>query len=146
MDVAMQQYQGLEIDVATDATAGSLLGALACLTKSPLTINRDTTKAALDAIKADYTGYAEKVITWQAPSRADDGTIECIGTMAAFRPTDAVAPNDCWALYIHETAAGPLLWACQFPGAPLPMQSALDEISVTFRYRPATNSIAVVVS
>lgn len=145
-EVALQQYEALELGQAADAIAATLAGALVGLTKAQVAVNRSTTKAALEAVKCTYTGYAPEVITWGIPTRADDGVIEVVGSVGVFAPTDAAAPNDAWAVYIYGAAAGPLMFAAQFPGAPLPMQSALDQITILVRYRPATGSIAVVVS
>lgn len=146
VEILMQQFEGLELGVAADVLAATLDGALVHLTKTALTINRSTTKAALDALKANYVGYAGEVITWGAPSRSDGGVIEAVGTVGEFRPSDAVTPNDVWAVYIHMAAGGALLFAAQLPDAPLPMRSALDSLIVSVRYRPASGTMLVLVS
>jgi len=94
---------------------------------------------------ATYTGHADKTITWLTPSIADDGHVEVIGTVPEFRPTDAVTPNTVFGAIIID--AGPvMLLGGRFDDAPLPMESALDSIVITVRYRPDDQSIAVVVS
>ncbi len=149
MDLVETQKSQLDrglSDTVSPAAVGSLFGAKINLFQTQIPISPDTPLVDLDAAVCDYTGYAQGTIVWQAPSVADDGTVEVVGTCAVFRPTDAVVPNNAWGLYIQDTTATYLYYLGQFDQAPLPMSSALQSITVTIRYRPATNSIVVVVS
>jgi len=92
-----------------------------------------------------YTGAGDEAVTWLAPSIADDGTVEAIGTLGEFRPTDAVTPNTVYGA-ILLSAGGAYLMGARFEDGPLPMESAADAILLTMRYRPGENSIGVVIS
>jgi len=103
------------------------------------------TSVAGDFDAPTYTGYADEVITWLAPSVADDGTIEVIGTVGEFRPTDGVTPNSVYGALLL-TGAGVLMMGGRFDDAPLPMENATNAILLTVRFRPADQSIAIVIS
>jgi hypothetical protein len=113
------------------------------LYQAPIDINQSNTLATFTGNIATYHTYLAQAVTWDAPSLAQDGTVEVVAVTLIFRPTDAVVPNSIWGLYITDTTAAFLLFAGQFDGPPLPMNSTLNQILVTVRYRPATGSIAV---
>lgn len=147
------EYQLATLERATDNVApvvvgstGFLFGAEVCLTTAQFDLNQANTLAEFAAVEADFTGYAPAAITWGVPSVADDGTVEVVATAIVFRPTDAVTPNVIYMLYITNAAGDALYYAGVFDNPPLPMNSALDQITVIVRFRPATNSIVVVVS
>jgi hypothetical protein len=116
------------------------------LFKGDITPTRDTLLSVYTAAKADYTGYGSDTVTWNAPSRADDGSIEVVGTMPEFRPSDAVAPNIIYGFWETLAGDGSLGFAARFDGAPLPMEDALDAIVLTLRYRPKETGMGSVVS
>lgn len=133
-------------DTVHVAAVGYLDLCVVSLTKAQVALSPTTPLATLQAAEADYTGYAAGVITWQTPTTADDQTVEVVGTVPVFRPTDAVAPNNVWDVFITNAGGTLLFFLGQFDNAPLPMVSALDQILLTIRYRPATNSMVVVIS
>ncbi len=133
-------------DTVGVAAVGYLDGATVDTYQTQISLSPSTTLAELDAAINDYAGYAQGTIVWQVPVVADDGTVEAIGTCAVFRPTDATDPEVSWGCYIVNAAATAVLFMGQFEGAPLSMASAVNSISLTFRFRPASNSLVVVVS
>jgi hypothetical protein len=136
-----------DVRVAADVIAGDLATATVHLGKSNMTIDRNTTKADLTATEANYTGYAAEAVTWLAPSLADDGNIEVVGTVGEFRPTDAVVDNAIYTLWVLSATTGtPLCFAALFDDGPLPMAGPLNSIVVTLRWRPETGGLVAVVS
>lgn len=99
-----------------------------------------------DFQETTYTGHADKSITWLAPSVGDDGVVEVIGTVPEFRPTDAVLPNTVYGAIVINTGATEVYMGGRFTDGPLPMESALDAILLTVRFRPSDQSLAVVIS
>jgi hypothetical protein len=147
----MQWFGSNDFDIAlagdaVTALTGTLTGAKLHLTKDALAIDRNTTLADLAAIEADYNTYAAASITWLAVSIADDGSVELVGTVPEFRPTDALAPNDIHAAYITDSGATVKYFAAAFDDGPLPMNQTTDSIIVTLRFRPETEMLGVVVS
>jgi hypothetical protein len=138
---------GFDLRVAADVIAGDLATATVHLGKTDMTVDRNTTKTELTATEADYTGYAAETVTWLAPSLADDGNIEVIGTVGEFRPTDDVVDNAIYTLWVLSADTGtPLCFAARFDNAPLPMAGPLDSLIVTLRWRPQTGGLVVTVS
>lgn len=140
------QTQAFDLDVATAEIAGTLDGALLCLTKTSATLDKDTTLAALELIEADYNTYARTAIIWGDPSVSDDGQVEVVGSVAEFRPTDALAPNQVFGVFILDTTEAKVYFVGALDGAPLGMNTTLDSLILTVRYRPATRSLIVIVS
>lgn len=116
------------------------------LYQTPIVITPQTPVATFTAALATYTGYAQGVVTWLAPSVSDDGTVEVAGTIPEFRPTDGVTPNVIYGVFCRAAVGGALLFAAAFDNGPLPMENALNAILLTVRYRPSTRSVCVVVS
>lgn len=135
------QYQELEIaeDVLL-AVTGMLTGAEVRLFINDFEPDRESVIGDYDP--PTYTGNGDEAITWNAPSVSDDGTVEVVGTLGEFRPTDAVAPNDVFGAIILDGGGG-LLDAVRFPAGPLPMNSALDSILLVVRWRPSTARFSV---
>lgn len=139
-----------KIDMVSDSTGNATTGgtfyhAMCGLYQTNLTITPSMVKADIDSSSATFAGYGADTITWGAPTRSDDGFIESIGTMPAFRPTDSVTPNNIWGLYVWDRADN-LIFAGPFDNAPLPMASPLDQITQTLRYRPDATIPVVVIS
>lgn len=124
---------------------GSLLGLKVDLFQTDVPVLPSTPLADYLAAIADFVGYAQKTVTWGTPSVSADGTVEVIGTMSAWRPTNAVTPNVIYGLFARDTTAADLYYAARFDGAPLPMGTSLNEIIATLRYRPATQSLVVTI-
>jgi len=139
------EFQAFTLSRCADDTAGSLTGVKAHLTKAVVDINPGTTLAELTAVEADYTGYAATVLVWDVPSVDGAGNVQAVSHTITFRPTDAVAPNQIYALFITDGAGAVLYFANQFTEAPIDMSSALKQIVLTVIYYPATNSIAIVI-
>jgi len=132
--------------IAADATgsssfaAGALDGLLVDLFQDDITPTRTTPLSTYTDAVANYDGYAQGSATWGIPSRADDGTIEVLGPVAEFRPMSDDTPNTIFGLYT-TLGDGSLGFAARFDNAPIPMQDALDQITVTLRYRPTNGGI-----
>jgi hypothetical protein len=128
--------------VALDATgsssfaAGAFDGLIVDLYQDDITPTRTTPLSTYTAAIADYDGYGSASVTWGLPSRADDGTIEVLGTVAEFRPSGSDTPNTIFGLYT-TLGDGSLGFAARFDNAPVPMNDALNQITVTLRYRPS---------
>jgi hypothetical protein len=110
------------------------------LYQTDLAIDKNLTLATLNSASATFAGYGDQTITWAAPSIAEDGTIEAIGTTPAYRPTDAVTPNNIFGLYLVNQN-GDLMFAGRFDGAPVPLVNTLSQLTVTLRFRPQSASI-----
>lgn len=141
------EFQASQLARAADDIAGYLTGVKVGLTQSAVNIDEGTTLAELTAAVATYTGYASVTVVWDDPSVADDGTVEVTSEEIVFRPTaPTTIGNQVYNLYIVNTGGTILYFAVLLSTAPIPMESNLDQLKVTLRYRPATNSVAVLVS
>lgn len=143
-------YEDLVLGVASIGTGNAttthnLFGAKVRLCQGDIVPDSNTTLAALNADSATFTGYAEKTITWNAPSRASDGSIEVVGGLSEWRPTDAVTPNNLFVAYVVN-AAGNLVLAGRFDSPPIPMADALDSLLLTIRWRPTAGAIGNTIS
>lgn len=141
--MVLTEFQQSLIARASAATLGYLVGLKIKLIKTHVNITPSTLVAELDAAQADFAGYALHVVTWLTPTISVDNVVEAIGTVPAWRPTDAVTPNVIWGFYAIDAVSGDLLFAGQFDTAPIPMDTAMREITVTIRYRPAGPSLVV---
>ena len=131
---------------AADDIAGNMLGCLIDLYQTPVPLNEDTALIDLQNVVADYTGYAQGLLTWQDPSIADDGEVECIGTCPVFRPTGTAVQNEIVGCFLTSDPAGGLLYFGPLDGQPISMHSATDSITVVVRYRPGTQSLTITIS
>lgn len=116
------------------------------LGKSPISITPATPYATLSGQEADFTGYAAAALTWDVPSTASDGTVESVSAPVVFRPTDAVVDDSIYNLWVSNSGGSVWYFAGTIPGGPLPMGSALDQMIVNIRYRPASQTLAVIIS
>lgn len=144
-DIALVTNQLFDLDVLTDITAGFLDGALIYLYKSDTPATKNVVLG--DLTTANFTGAAGKAITWGAPTVNDLGDVEMVGTVAAaFKPTDAVTPNDIYGAYIRLAGPADLVAIARFENAPLPMNSALDQLLPVIRVRLTQSGVIVVIS
>lgn len=134
------------IAIGGDAVAGTLNLCEVELIKDDIPIDANTTYAELELAKATYTGHGEEVVTWGDPTRSDDGEIEYLGDAGEFRPTGTTLTNGIFGLYVRNAGHTAALFQARFPDAPIPMESALDAIKITLRYRPGGASLAAVLS
>jgi len=149
MNLSNTQQMDLDLaasGIASVAALGCLNAAKCHLFQNNIVVNRFTTLAALAAAEATFAGYAAAAITWGAPSVADTGEVEVVGTVPQFRPTNAVTPNSIWGLYVTDSANAKLYFAGTFDAAPLAMGDNLHTITVTIRWKPATFAVVVTVS
>jgi len=144
--VDLFEYQASLLARAADDIAGSLAGLKVDLTKEALPVDGTTTLAEFNAVKADFTGYAQGEVTWLDPSISDDGTVEVVGTIDEWRPTAITVGNDVFDAYFTAAVGGALMFAGQLDGIPVPMRAVTDSLVLTVRYRPADQSIAVQIS
>lgn len=142
------EFQDSQVSRAVESTVvtGYLAGATVDLYQAEIAINQTTPLSEFTSNLANYTGYAQGAITWGPATVADDGTVEILGTVPEFRPTGTAVTNTIWGLFIRDAGGTALYFAGQFDGAPLPMGSTLDSILLTLRFRPATQSVVVVIS
>lgn len=146
------EFQIATLDRATNdiqaaaGVAGFLNAAKLHWTKEIIDINEDTTLAELDAIEADYDGYAAQTLVWGPPTVADDNTVEVVSVAQIYTPTGATTPNQLYAAYIDNSGGTKVYFARQANEAPIPMNDALDTMTVVVRYRPASDTMLVVVS
>lgn len=132
--------------VAAVAAVGVLNALKIDLFQTNIGADADTLGATLLANVADYSGYAQAVVTWLPPSQADDGEIEVIGTVPEFRPTDALNPNNVWGLWCRAAVGGAVLFVANFDGGPIAFAGPLDSLILTLRWRPRTHGLVVSVS
>jgi hypothetical protein len=140
------EFQLSQLHRAANDVAGLLDGVKLALFQAPMDIGEATTLAELVANVATFTGYVKTALVWDTPSVADDGTVEVVSHTITFRPSDAVTPNQIWGCWIEDSTAAFVYFAGQFDNAPLPMTSALQQIIVTVRYRPASDTLVITVS
>jgi len=143
MDLVQTNGMTMAMAVALVDVGGVLENAVIRLFKNDVMPTQ--TSVTGDFTPTDYVGFGDQVITWLEPSISDDGTIEVIGTVPEFRPTNDVTPNDVFGALLLDDA-DIMLFGGRFEGAPLPMEKATDSILVTVRFRPADQSIAIVIS
>lgn len=139
-----------EADVFADlkvAVTGQYIGLVMKLGKAALTVDRNTTLAALAANEADFDGYAAFVKTVvpgpaliDTTDRAEDWLVG-----PTFAPTGAVTPNQIYYWWI-ENGAGLLVVAGEVGGPTgVQMASALDALQITVRHRVTYSCTAVAV-
>jgi hypothetical protein len=88
---------------------------------------------------ADFTGYAEGVVAWDKPLIGSDGSIECIGSLPEWRPTDAVKGQVIYGLYAVGATGGNLLFAVKFDPPGLPMNGPLNAILLSITLHKDTS-------
>lgn len=146
LTMTLFEYQLSQLDRAGDDVAGFLAGCKLCLYQNVIDIGPGNTHADFVANVANFAGYAKAALVYDTPSVADDGTVEVVTHALTFRPSDATVPNVIWGCWIEDSTAAILYFAAQFDGAPLPMQNALQQIIVTVRFRPASDTLVITVS
>lgn len=132
--------------IGQDAIGGYLKLTTAALFIGDVPVGPDTPYSAFELGKANYAGYAPGAITWSAVTRADDGTIEFLGTVPEFRPTDGVSPNMIRGVYVRNGVPDNWVCAVRFEDPGKPMESTLDSIRLTIRYRPGNDTLVDVIS
>lgn len=143
----MLEFIAQELARAADDTAGSLMGSKLGLYKVETDINQNTLLSTMTANKATFTGYVKTALVWGAPSIADDGSVECVAAPLPFRPTDSAGGDQViWGCWIEDSTAAVLQFAGQFDLPSPPMNGPLDTMLVTVRYRPASQTVVVLIS
>lgn len=130
----------------TTGTEGYLKSMTVRLTKEDIDIQKDTPLADLVAAEADYDGYGAETVTFNAPSVADDGTVEVIGIIPEFRPTGSTTPNTVFNFFGVAVGDSSLALMGRFDGEGIPMGETTDAIVLTLRYRPSQAFDGVIVS
>jgi len=123
-------------------TDAELDGAEVALFVTDTEITRNTVLA--DLVEANYTGYAREVVPAAEPSISDNGVPEVVWQVGEFRPTGTTVTNNIFAGALIGST-GLLLRTWRFDPAPMQMNSPLDVIQVTFRFRLGSDSSLVVV-
>jgi hypothetical protein len=134
---------------AASGAAGPLHGATIDLFQTPQSLTDTTTYATLTGAIATYDGYSSGqpyTVTWSAVSEGEDGVIEMLGTAVEFRPSGSTTPNSIYGFYLNNAGATDWLLAGEVDNAPVNMASDLDHLTITVRYRPDDQSLAVSIS
>lgn len=136
------------VDVGTNVgpIAGPLNAAKLHLGQSDLAIDGNTPYATLSGQEADYDGYAAQSLVWGTPVTAADGTVEVVATVLTFAPTGDTVSNSIYNAWVSNTGGTVWYFAAPIVDGPLPMESALDQMKVTIRYRPATQTLMVTIA
>jgi hypothetical protein len=143
---ALITTQAYDLDASANVIAGALALDTVQLIQTNLALDRNTTLADVLAAIPTYVGYAAGVITWLAPSIADDGSIEVVGTVPEFRPTNSVTPNSIFGAALINAAGNKLHAVSSLDGAPIPMASALNSILLTVRYKVSEQGAIVTIT
>lgn len=141
MTLTETQASALARALSDTVTPAALFGAICQLFQTPITITPNTPLATFTAAVATYSGYASATIAWSTPSLSNEGIVEVLGTMTVFKPTGSTITNGIYGLYITDSGGTDLLFAGQFDNVPISMESTLDKIAVTIRYRPQEKTI-----
>lgn len=146
MDLAYVLSVGEAASAGAGQNAGILNGAKCHLTKANTPTGVNASLVDLLAAEANFTGYAAKLITWAAKADINaSGVIELIGTVPQWEPTDAVAPNTVYNLFVTDGAAANLLMSGDFD-APVNMMDANHQLTITLRFQPASNTTVDVIA
>src|SRR5258708_26438127 len=88
------------------AGVGALHLAKVDLFQTNIAVDRNTPLGTLVAAIATFAGYAQGVVAWNAPSRADTGEIEVVGILPEWRPSPPVTPHSLHRLHMTDSARG----------------------------------------
>lgn len=151
LELELIATQDCDIDVGASAishaaAAGKLDLVNIQLNKAGTVLDRDTAKATIDGLIADYDGYADGVVTWSAATKSDDNKLEYQGTTTEFRPTGAVANNNIGSIAVYNTAKTKVYFVANIEGPGMPMRNTLDNIRVTLAWRPSSQSLCLIIS
>lgn len=129
------------------SSAPFMSGALIDLVNSnSITLNGATTLGSVSPLFGGYDGYADASVTWNLPSVNSAGVVEVVGSVKIFRPTDSSNPQTMYGVVMKDSSSINLLGAAPFDGnVGIPMQSALNTITLVLSYQPATASVVVTV-
>jgi hypothetical protein len=130
----------------TGPLAGILNANKVHLGQSNLAITPTTTYATLSGQEAGFGGYTAQSLVWDVPSTAADGTVEVASTPVVFRPTDSSEDDSIYNIWVSDSGSAVWHLAGVIQGGPLPMGTALDQMIVTLRFRPATNSLVAIIA
>lgn len=140
------EFQASQVARATADIAGPLLALKVDLMKMPpIAITPSTVVGDLTAKIADYEGYAQGTVTWDDPSLDANGAVEVVGTAIVYRPTGDATPNQIWGAFCRASVGGALLFAGSIDGAPIPMNTELNQLQVQIVYKPATGTYTITV-
>lgn len=146
MATDLVMYEAALLHAADDTIAGYLTSLQGDLYQSPIDVDMNTPLSAFTSAVANYDGYAQKTVTWQAPSISDDGHVEVIGAFSSWRMTTENVDNSIFGIYLTGNVDNDLLFAAAFDPGPLPMESNMDQILTTIRYRPGPPSSIEIIS
>lgn len=97
------------------------------LIKQPFSPGPDTVAADLDAIEADFGGYAAITpVVWGAVYDDPSGAAVTLGGLAQWDCTDSVTPQDIYGVYWVD--GGGLLLGVEILDTPLPAREAFQSI------------------
>lgn len=101
--LAVEQIKAaLALQQVVDFDGGKL-----CLIKSDVPITRDTLVADMEAVKADFSGYAEATVTtWLAPFRDTNGNVVLMAATKLFLHNGGATDNVIYGWYFKSNGAG----------------------------------------
>lgn len=140
--VQLGSIEQTALTVLTTA-AGMLVGAELHLYQNDFTPTPGMLIGDFD--EADYSGYAEETVTWNAVTLNDAGQLEVVGQFGEFRPSSSLVTNAIWGCYLTAPLVG-LVAAARFTNGPLPMVSTLSSILAVYRLRLSNPSQVDLVS
>lgn len=133
LEVDIITTEDFDIDVGASASsnaaaAGKLDLAVVQLNKAGTVLGRNTPIATIDALVADYSGYADGTITWTGSRKTDDGKLELTGTVPEFVPSGSGVTNMIGSVAIYNAGKTKVYAVANFDGVGLPMNSTLSSI------------------
>lgn len=138
---------GARAATGTDTTSyGFLDGLKLDLAQDDLVWDRNLDLASCTPAVANFNGYAQKTVTWQDASIADDGSVEVLSDPIQWVPTGSSTPNSIYGIYATLAGGNTLGFNGRFDDAPLPMDSVFQQITVTLRYRPTNGGLVDVIT
>jgi hypothetical protein len=139
--------QDVDIDlgvgsVATVAAVGPLHGALVDLVSINGPWGRNANYAALVAAICTGAGYAQGVVTWDAPSLDTTGRVVVTGTVPAFRLTGSTPGQTAFGLVVQNGAASKMYFNGPLDN-PQTFAGPLDQVTVVILWYPDTQQVAI---
>lgn len=107
-------FQIAQLEALTVAM-GRLDAAIVRLYQEGYTPTESSTMADLDAVEADYDGYAEAaIVDWNEAGTDDDGEVIITADSTQFIPTGVTTPNSIGGYYVVDSTGATLKFAVPF--------------------------------
>lgn len=121
----------LDALAALVAAAAPLNGAIVKLIQADIALSADMIIADLDAIEADFSGYAaSSAITWGTPALDEDNNPRTVGSAKNFTTADpTTVGNSIYGYYVTSGDGLTLLYAEKF-ASPISMQLPIHSFTL----------------